>query len=464
MTYQQLPNIFYTSTRPTPVRDAQIYLYNQALSDALDLDSGLWNDPNILSGNQLHAHFQPIAQAYFGHQFGYLTMLGDGRAILLDEILSPDGLRYDIQLKGSGPTLYSRRGDGRAALGPMLREYLISEAMHALGIPTSRSLAVVTTGEMIERERPLPGAILTRVAASHIRVGTFQYAANQGEGKALADYTIERHYPECLNSPEPYLCLLEQVIERQAKLIAQWQSVGFIHGVMNTDNMTLSGETIDYGPCAFMDSFKQDQVFSSIDRSGRYRYSQQPPIAQWNLARLAETLIELIDPDQERAVAKANTVLKTFESRYQAHWLGLFSQKLGLKTVNEDHRIMIGSFLNLLENQELDFTNSFIQLSDNPETPLFDTPAGQVWQEQWINRIKEQGSIAQAMDLMKQANPRVIPRNQHVDKALTAAESGDREPFDQLLAVIQQPFVDPQNPDYQQGSKPGDRFVTYCGT
>lgn len=460
MTYRKLPQTLYTEISPTPVADPKLYLYNDPLSQELGLDITRWKDASLLSGNHIPEEFTPIAQAYLGHQFGYLAMLGDGRAILLDEIVSPDGKRCDIQLKGSGRTPYSRGGDGRAGLGPMLREYIISEAMHALGIPTSRSLAVVTTGESVYRESPEIGAILTRIASSHIRVGTFQYASHKGVVKELADYTIARHYPECAITEEPYVCLLNEAIKRQAKLIAQWQSVGFIHGVMNTDNMSLAGETIDYGPCAFIDTFKADQVFSSIDRQGRYRYSQQAPIAQWNLARFAETLLELIDSDHDQAIERATELLGSFEEHYYRDWTKLFGKKLGLTKTTPEDRPFLEEFLKLLEKEALDFTNAFIALSGDPTTSIFTSEEGIKWHSSWLDRIDQD----RARDIMRKTNPRVIPRNLKLDEAIKAAEAGDPLPFDKLLAVVQKPFAETVSEEYTQGSNPGECFITYCGT
>lgn len=456
MTYRNLPNTLYTEIHPTPVEKPELVIYNHDLARELGLQD-TWQDPLLLAGNQVPDEMTPIAQAYLGHQFGHLARLGDGRAILLDEVVSPSGERYDIQLKGSGPTPYSRRGDGRAALGPMLREYLVSEAMHALGIPTSRSLAVVTTGEDIYRQTILPGAILTRVAKSHIRVGTFQYAFNEGVIKDLADYTIERHYPSCATEAEPYLCLLQEVVTSQAKLIAQWMSVGFIHGVMNTDNMALSGETIDYGPCAFMDHYQANQVFSSIDQQGRYRYSQQPAIAKWNLARLAETLLELVDEDQQTAIDKVVQVLNTFEDTYQTEWLSLMSQKLGIAQPEEGDATIIEELLQLLERVGLDFTNSFVRLTDDPTTPLADNDLAKAWHNKWLAKQPD-------TDLMKQVNPRVIPRNRQLQEALDAAEDGDLSLFRDMLEVVQNPYRSDVPAKYTVIDESKQQFVTFCGT
>src|SRR5829696_2179685 len=336
--YTTLPNLFFSSAAPTRVREPRLVAFNRPLAEALGLDADGLDTPEgaaIFAGNALPDGAQPIAQAYAGHQFGHFTALGDGRAILLGEQVTPSGDRFDIQLKGPGQTPYSRRGDGRAALGPMLREYIVSEAMHALGIPTTRSLAVAATGERVYRETVLPGAVLTRVAASHIRVGTMQWAAAHRDEealRALADHTRLRHYPELADAAEPHLALLDAIVERQARLIARWQLVGFIHGVMNTDNMALSGETIDYGPCAFMDAYDPATVFSSIDHVGRYAYGNQPPIAQWNLTRLAEAMLPLFDENVERAVERATASLNRFPVAFEQYWLDGMRAKLGLFT------------------------------------------------------------------------------------------------------------------------------------
>lgn len=462
MTYRQLPDTLYTDIHPTPVAQPEILVWNDALANELGLDPSVWKNSELLGGNRLPEDFTPIAQAYFGHQFGHLTNLGDGRAILLAEVVSPDGGRFDIQLKGSGPTPYSRRGDGRAALAPMLREYLVSEAMHALGIATSRSLAVITTGEPVVRERNLPGAILVRVAASHLRVGTMQYAQAKGVHREVADYALNRHYPSCAMHTNPYLCLLEEISNRQADLIAQWMSVGFIHGVMNTDNMTLSGETIDYGPCAFMDHYRADQVFSSIDQSGRYRYLNQPAIAQWNLTRLAETMLDLIDPDVEIATAQAEALLGRFRDRYRSAWLSRMAQKFGLRHPIDTDQAWILQFLTLLEAEGLDFTNTFRSLTDHPEVSPFASDGGRAWHRAWRDRTAEV-DIETLRHAMRRANPRVIPRNDILQAALNAAEAGNMTPYWEMLRVVQQPWIDP--PIVYMAPRTSDQpFVTFCGT
>ena len=371
-TYAELPQLFYSDETPTPVREPSLAVFNRPLATMLGLEPETLEGPEgvaTFAGNALPEGGRPIAQAYAGHQFGHFTALGDGRAILLGEQITPSGDRVDIQLKGAGPTRFSRRGDGRAALGPMLREYIISEAMHALGIPTTRSLAVVKTGEPVYRETPLAGAVLTRVAASHIRVGTMQWAAAHGDQdalRALAGYTQARHYPELVGSPEPdrlHAALFEAILERQARLIARWQLVGFVHGVMNTDNMALSGETIDYGPCAFMDRYDPATVFSSIDHGGRYAYASQPSIAQWNLARLAEAMLPLFDPDGDRAIAQATAALDRFPDLFERHWLDGMRAKLGLFTAEEDDQALVDDLLDWMQARSADFTNTFRSLA-----------------------------------------------------------------------------------------------------
>src|SRR4051795_12640950 len=367
--YAQLPQLFYSDVRPTPVDEPRLVIFNRALADELGLDAAALDSPAgalIFSGNALPEGARPIAQAYAGHQFGHFTALGDGRAILLGEQITPSGDRRDIQLKGAGPTQYSRNGDGRAALGPMLREYIISEAMHALGIPTTRSLAVVSTGQAVYRETVADGAVLTRVASSHIRVGTMQWAAAHDDVaamRALAGYTMTRHYPELRGSPEPYIALLDAIVARQASLIARWQLVGFIHGVMNTDNMALSGETIDYGPCAFMDKYDPATVFSSIDRGGRYAYGNQPSIAQWNLARLAEAMLPLFDRDADRAVERATAALDRFPALFEQHWLDGMRAKLGLFTEEDGDKALADDLLAWMQRRSADFTNTFRSLT-----------------------------------------------------------------------------------------------------
>lgn len=474
--YTRLPESFYVRLHPVPVRSPQVVMVNHALAESLGLDFRTLSEEEaalLFAGNKLPDGAQPIAQAYAGHQYGHFTMLGDGRAILLGEHLTPIGDRFDIQLKGSGQTRFSRRGDGRAALAPMLREYIISEAMHALNIPTTRSLAVVTTGESVLRETVLPGAILTRVAASHIRVGTFEYAARLGnsEGiKTLADYAIHRHYPDLSESENPYLALLHSVIERQASLVAKWMLVGFIHGVMNTDNMTISGETIDYGPCAFMDAYDPNTVFSSIDQHGRYRYSNQPHIAQWNLARFAETLLPLLHPDQEKAVALAEDAIHHFPVIFQEHWLAGMRKKLGLSSEEAEDIELIETLLTWMQQHQADYTNTFRALAAEtlPDDTLFCDAEFIKWHVRWQARLLRQAEPKQSsLCLMRAHNPAIHPRNHRVEEALAAAsERSDYSLLQRLLAAVTNPYADaPEYQDYRTPPLPSERVCqTFCGT
>ena len=474
--YARLPELFFTSTNPTPVSSPKLIILNDALATSLGLNvQALQNEEGVavFAGNRIPEGASPLAQAYAGHQFGHFTMLGDGRAVLLGEQINPQGERFDIQLKGPGRTPYSRRGDGRATLGPMLREYIISEAMHALGIPTTRSLAVVTTGESVIRETELPGAILTRVAASHLRVGTFQYAAKWGtveDLRTLADYTIKRHYPDVEADENRYLSLLQEVIKRQAMLIAKWQLVGFIHGVMNTDNMTISGESIDYGPCAFMDEYDPATVFSSIDVQGRYAYGNQPYIAGWNLARFAETLLPLLHDDQEQAVKIAQDAISDFMELYHSNWLAGMRAKLGIFNEEENDKSLIEELLGMMEKSRADYTNTFRALTfDMPEdTDLFGTPEYARWHELWQARQERQKeSKDSAHQLMRNSNPAVIPRNHLVEEALEAAvNQGDYSVMERLLGVLSNPYAHtPEQVDYCKLPEPSARpYQTFCGT
>jgi protein adenylyltransferase len=469
--YSRLPALFHEHLDPTPVREPRMVVFNAPLAQSLGLNAeALAERAAFFAGNELPEGAEPLAQGYAGHQYGNFTPLGDGRAILLGEQVTPTGERFDVQLKGSGPTPYSRRGDGRAALGPMLREYIISEAMHALGIPTTRSLAVVTTGENVFRQESLPGAVLTRIAASHIRVGTFEWAAAHGDQsalQALADYTRQRHYPELATAEAPHLALLEAVMERQARLIAQWQCVGFIHGVMNTDNMALSGETIDYGPCAFMDTFDPATVFSSIDRHGRYAYGNQPQIAQWNLARLAEAMLPLLHADEKQAIEAANTTIEGFKTKFERHWLTGMKAKLGLFTAEADDRALIESLLTWMRDNKADFTNTFRTLSA-AETKTQDDPAFTEWHARWQARLSRQPqSASEVMEQMRAHNPAVIPRNHKVEEALAAAvERNDLSVMQRLLSVLMQPYNHSQErPEFStpSGLATG-AYQTFCGT
>ncbi len=501
--YSRLPASLHRSVAPTPVREPHLVLFNRPLARALGLDPEVLDQPEsaaLFAGNALPPGAEPLAQAYAGHQYGHFTTLGDGRAILLGEQRTPDGGRFDVQLKGPGATPYSRRGDGRAALGPMIREYLISEFMHALGIPTTRSLAVATTGEMVLREQALRGAVLTRIAASHIRVGTFEWAAALGDREALqalADHTLNRHFPDCAGADNPTLAMLEAVVERQAALVARWQLVGFIHGVMNTDNMALSGETIDYGPCAFMDEYDPATVFSSIDRNGRYAYVNQPRIAQWNLARLAETLLPLIHPEEQQAVERAGGPIAAFPGAFQRHWLSGVRSKLGLITEEDGDTALVESLLSWMHQRNRDFTNTFRSLALG--TPALSRPRGegghrpgeghsvdsssctdatidtsvkqdanfQEWHRLWLARLTRQpGTPDDARTLMRRHNPAVIPRNHKVEEALNAASLDDLGPAKRLLEVLNRPWDTPTNPrEFTTPPLPGERVEkTFCGT
>jgi serine/tyrosine/threonine adenylyltransferase len=481
-TYAQLPSQCFVDVAPAPVAAPQLLIFNSSLATFLDLDAGLADRAaRLLSGNELPADARPIAMAYAGHQFGnFVPQLGDGRALLLGERRAKDGRLYDLQLKGSGRTPFSRGGDGRAAVGPMLREYLISEAMHGLRIPTTRSLAVVATGERVLREEPLPGAVLTRVATSHLRVGTFEYFAVRQDHdalRALLAYAIGRHAPELGAAQVPALAFLEWVANRQAGLIAQWLSVGFIHGVMNTDNMALSGETIDYGPCAFMDHYDPKTVFSSIDHRGRYAYGNQPAIAQWNLARFAETLVPLIDPDPATAVQGATTIINRFPAEFEARYQQLLRAKIGLATVRESDVQLASRFLGLLHTARADFTLAFRHLSDaalgaahesNLRSLLGDAGGLDLWLQEWRLRLEtEPASAADRHAGMRSANPTYIPRNHLVEAALNAAsERNDLAPFEHLLAVLQHPFQDhPGRESWMAPPRDDERVLaTFCGT
>jgi len=474
--YARLPEVFYARLNPVPVRESKLVVFNKPLARSLGLNpEALQSDESaaVFAGNKIPEGAEPIAQAYAGHQFGYFTMLGDGRAILLGEQVTPTDERFDVQFKGSGKTPFSRNGDGRAALGPMLREHIISEALHALGIPTTRSLAVVTTGEPVFRETPLQGAILTRTAASHIRVGTFQYAAAQGKPDALrtlADYTIHRHFPDLAAAENPCLALLQAVMERQASLVARWLLVGFIHGVMNTDNMALSGETIDYGPCAFMDTYDPNTVFSSIDQNGRYAYGRQPQIAQWNLARFAETLLPLIDEDQQQAVSLATEAVSGFPDIFRHFWLAGMRAKLGLSNQEADDGALVEDLLDGMQRHGADFTNTFRDLASGalPEASVFQASDFKTWFERWQARLKRQpDSRETSRRLMKTRNPAVIPRNHRVEEALAAAtERADFTVMEKLLGVLSHPYQDPpEEAGYHLPAPPSaEPYRTFCGT
>lgn len=474
--YARLPKTFFTRQNPTPVRSPKLIILNYPLATFLGLDVQALQSKDgvaVFAGNQIPEGALPLAQAYAGHQFGHFALLGDGRAMLLGEQITPCGARLDIQLKGSGRTFYSRGGDGRAALGPMLREYIISEAMHALGIATTRSLAVVTTGESVIRQTEQPGAILIRVAASHLRVGTFQYVSKWGtieDLQILADYTLQRHFPDADAALNRYLFLLQEVIKRQASLIAKWQLVGFIHGVMNTDNMALSGETIDYGPCAFMDAYDPATVFSSIDIKGRYAYGNQPPIAGWNLARFAETLLPLLHENEKQAVKLAQDAISDFMELCHSNWLAGMRAKLGIFNKEIQDESLINSLFSIMHKYRADYTNTFraLTLDTQSEMVLFGTAEFTQWHELWQARLgRQQETKASSQQLMRSSNPGIIPRNHRVEAALEAAvKQGDYSVMEQLLDVLSNPYAhSPEQADYSTLPAPSTHpYRTFCGT
>ena len=474
-TYLQIPKVFYTKLLPEPVPRPKMVILNEPLAKDMGLDfSGLNMDEQaqLFAGNDMPKESEPFAQAYAGHQFGHFTMLGDGRAIVWGEHITPSGQRLDIQFKGSGPTPYSRGADGRAVLGPMLREYIISEAMHALNIPTTRSLAVVTNGEKVYRETGLPGAILTRIASSHIRVGTFEYAALQqdkGIIQTLVDYTIDRHYPWIKEEQNKTLSLLKAVMEKQADLITHWMRVGFIHGVMNTDNMTLSGETIDYGPCAFMDAYDPRTVFSSIDHMGRYAYANQPDIAQWNLARLAETMLPLLDDEIEKAADTTEEAVNGFGALYKDKWLSMMHAKLGLIGARAEDESLITDLLDWMQRAGADYTNTFRHLMEEkpPQDKPYNDRAFKEWYTRWqVQFAKNTKPLKSSLSLMRANNPAVIPRNQKVEQVLGDATNGDLKPLKDLLTALQEPYKNRSDlKPYQSPPKQDERvYQTFCGT
>ena len=479
--YARLPDRFFASVYPEPVEGPKLLRFNQKLAAELGVEADL-SDPDrlaaVLSGNVVPQGASPLAMAYAGHQFGnFVPQLGDGRAILIGEVMDRAGQRRDIQWKGAGPTPFSRRGDGRAALGPVIREYVVSEAMHALGIPATRALAAVSTGELVQREQEQQGAVFVRVAASHVRVGTFQFFAARGdtEGvRTLANYVIERHYPDLMGAQNPYLALLQAVADRQAELIARWLGVGFIHGVMNTDNMTISGETIDFGPCAFLDEYNPMKVFSSIDRQGRYAYRNQPGIGQWNIARLAEALVPLIDADEEKAVGAANSVLKAFGDTFQAHWIEVFRAKLGLVTARDGDGDLVQGLLSAMEENEADFTRTFRALCNAAEghdddlLACFADPSKlREWLPKWNERLAEEGrSPADVATEMRGVNPWLIARNHRIEEAIAAANYGDFSFFEKLVEALEKPFEErPEFADYAIAPTAEQKVArTFCGT
>jgi len=480
--YSRLPSHFYARVNPETVSDPTLIQVNTDLAGQLGIDTAWLQSPDglaMLSGNRLPDGSDPISMVYAGHQFGqWVPRLGDGRAILLGEVINSRGVRFDIQLKGSGRTPYSRQGDGRAALGPVMREYIVSEAMAALGLPTTRALAFVTTGDEVLRETPLPSAVLTRVAQSHVRVGTFQYFHSQNSieaMKTLADYVIARHYPDAAGEENPYLALLDGVVNRQAELIAQWMSIGFIHGVMNTDNMQIAGETIDYGPCAFMDSFHPDTVFSFIDRNGRYAWGNQPAIGQWNLQRLADALMPIIDDDQERAAEMAEASIGRFGPIFNHRMISIFCQKMGLSPDIEESAKMVGETFAVMAKSSVDFTLFFRQLTriasgeDKAEfVSLFDDrEAASSWLLEWRSHVENDGvPNEERAASMRQLNPIFIPRNHMIENVIKHGEEGDFKPFHQMVELLANPYDEqPECAGFELPPKQ-DEIVehTFCGT
>jgi len=474
-TYSKLPESFISKISPIPVKSPELTIFNYNLAEKLGLNfsSIEKNDlSKLFSGNLLPEGSKSIAQAYAGHQFGHFTMLGDGRAVLMGEHVSKNNERFDIQFKGSGQTPFSRNGDGRAALGPMLREYIISEAMHSLNVPTTRSLAVVKTGEDVVRENILQGAILTRVASSHLRVGTFQYVAmrnNESELRTLVDYTINRHYPNIKKSKNKAIDLLKVLIELQIDLVVNWMRVGFIHGVMNTDNMSISGETIDYGPCAFMDTYDPQTVFSSIDELGRYAYFNQPSITKWNLARFAECLISLIDPKKEKAIEIATETINSFDKSYETKWINMMRDKLGLFGQDQKDQVLIIDLLTWMHKNKADYTNTFCFLMDEnfQHNKIYNDENFLTWKERWKERLKLNNNTPEKyLSLMKSVNPLVIPRNHKVEEVLESANNNDLSPLKKLINVLEKPYEKTkENIDYQSPAPVSDKkYKTFCGT
>ena len=474
-TYSKLPDPFISNTSPIPVKSPELIILNDNLAKQLGLNFSLISKKelsNLFSGNSLPEGSKSIAQAYAGHQFGHFTMLGDGRAVLMGEHISKNNERFDIQFKGSGQTPFSRNGDGRAALGPMLREYIISEAMHSLNIPTTRSMAVVKTGEDVIRENILQGAILTRVASSHLRVGTFQYVAmrnNESELRTLVDYTINRHYPNIKKSKNKALDLLKVLIELQIDLVVNWMRVGFIHGVMNTDNMSISGETIDYGPCAFMDTYDPQTVFSSIDELGRYAYFNQPSITKWNLARFAECLIPLIDPKKDKAIEIATEAINSFDKSYETKWINMMRDKLGLFGQDQKDQVLIIDLLTWMHKNKADYTNTFCFLMDEnfQNNKIYNDENFLIWKERWKERLKLNNNTPEKyLSLMKSVNPLVIPRNHKVEEVLESANNNDLSPLKKLINVLEKPYEKTkENIDYQSPAPVSDeKYKTFCGT
>ena len=474
-TYSKLPEYFISNTSPIPVKSPELIILNDNLAKELGLNFSLIDKKDLsklFSGNSLPEGSKAISQAYAGHQFGHFTMLGDGRAVLMGEHISKNNERFDIQFKGSGKTPFSRNGDGRAALGPMLREYIISEAMHALNIPTTRSLAVVKTGEDVMRENTLQGAILTRVASSHLRVGTFQFIAarkSENELKTLINYTINRHYPNIKQSKNQALEFLKVMIKQQTNLVINWMRVGFIHGVMNTDNMAISGETIDYGPCAFMDTYDPQTVFSSIDQFGRYSYSNQPNITKWNLARFAECLIPLIDPNKDKAIEIATETINNFDKNYEIKWINMMRDKLGLFCQDPKDLVLILDLLTWMHKNKADYTNTFcVLMNENVQkNKIYEDENFIIWKKRWEERLKlNNNNPEKFLKLMRSVNPLIIPRNHKVEEALEAANNNDLSPLIKLIKILEKPYDKQQeNIDYQSPAPLGNKkYQTFCGT
>ena len=472
--YSRLSNEFKENIKPIGVKNPELVLINSDLAQELNLDFTKIDKHELsalFTGNILPEGSNTIAQAYAGHQFGHFTMLGDGRAVLIGEHLTKSNKRYDVQYKGSGKTAFSRNGDGRAALGPMLREYIISEAMHNLNIPSTRSLAVAKTGEKIIRDTPLQGAVLTRIASSHIRVGTFQYVAardKRDELEIFLNYVVERHYPELVDSKKKALDLLNVLINKQIDLVVNWMRVGFVHGVMNTDNMTISGETIDYGPCAFMDTYDPKTVFSSIDKMGRYAYCNQPAITKWNLSRFAECLIPLISQDLDQAIKSATDLIGTFEKRYEERWMNMMRKKLGLQGTDEKDKILIIDLLTWMHQNKVDYTNTFCHLMNlkGYDDDLYKDNDFQNWKKNWRERLKlNDNNPEKYTSLMRKVNPLVIPRNNKVEKALEFAEKGDYNFLKKFISILKEPYELSQDKlDYQNPGPQQKNYQTFCGT
>lgn len=475
--YLKLPPLFYERVNPTPVSTPSLIALNEPLAVELGLSIESCKTPEaveIFAGNSLPSGATPLALAYSGHQFGhFVPVLGDGRAVLLGELTTCAGTHVDLQLKGAGKTPFSRRGDGRAALGPMMREYIIGEALHALGIPATRTLAVVATGETVMRERPLPGGIQTRIARSHIRVGTFEYAAQHGDRttlQALADYVIDRHYPFLKdstneNSPDRYMQLAQSIFDRQAALVAQWMHIGFIHGVMNTDNVSVSGESIDFGPCAFMNRYDPSTVFSSIDQYGRYAYGSQPNIIQWNLARLAESLLPLFDENQERALPRAQELVESFPDTFSRQWHIGMREKLGLVTVEPSDSDLMKELLATMYNEKLDYTATFRALAEDPECPL--PPSLDTWHTTWRSRVdsnRNSRTYEQTLTSMQAINPAILARNHLVEEVIKEGVANDNfSPMIRLVDALRSPFT--PHPQYSiPPSQEDSSYRTFCGT